>query len=38
MQWPEDPLGGRRSTVERAAELVRTTPPSAKGDFQQHVV
>ncbi|HEU4849286.1 MAG TPA: PD-(D/E)XK nuclease family protein, partial [Terrimesophilobacter sp.] len=29
--WPSDPLGGRRSGVEEAAELVRTAVPGASG-------
>ena len=31
LYWPGDPLGGRRSRVERAAELVRNAEPRASG-------
>ncbi len=35
MSWPEDPLGGRRRVVERAADLVRSAKPDTVGAFQE---
>ncbi|MES2094087.1 MAG: ATP-dependent DNA helicase [Actinomycetota bacterium] len=32
-RWPMDPLGGRRSVVERAAERVRAAEPGAEGTW-----
>lgn len=37
MLWPEDPLGGRRDAVSRAAELVRKSEPAAGGPFREHL-
>ncbi len=37
MSWPEDPLGTRRRAVERAASLVRSTPPAVSGAFEDDV-
>lgn len=37
MEWPEDPLGGRRDAVERSAELVRAIEPSVEGPFREHL-
>jgi DNA helicase-2/ATP-dependent DNA helicase PcrA len=31
LRWPEDPLGGRRGKVERAAAMVRAAVPAASG-------
>ncbi len=35
--WPEDPLGGRRGNVVRAAELVRSSAPSSEGPLQSEI-
>lgn len=35
--WPEDPLGGRRQRVVRAAELVRTIAPSSAGPLESTI-
>lgn len=35
--WPEDPLGTRRERVERAAELVRASTPSAEGPLREEI-
>ena len=35
--WPMDPLGDRRSRVERAAELVRSAKPAAAGGWGKDV-
>ncbi|GAB3802898.1 ATP-dependent DNA helicase [Humibacter antri] len=37
IRWPVDPLGGRRATVERAAELVRSADPSRPGRWTHDV-
>lgn len=37
LYWPEDPLGGRRERVVRAAELVRSTTPSAEGALETEI-
>ncbi|MEO7349046.1 MAG: UvrD-helicase domain-containing protein [Terrimesophilobacter sp.] len=35
--WPDDPLGGRRDAVMRAAENVRSAEPSPKGEFHGEI-
>jgi len=35
--WPFDPLGHRRTTVETAAELVRTADPGAEGLWSHEI-
>lgn len=37
MLWPEDPLGARRETVERAAELVRASSPKVGGPLRNEI-
>ncbi len=37
MVWPLDPLGGRRPTLERAADLVRAARPGAAGQWESYL-
>nr|WP_255506463.1 PD-(D/E)XK nuclease family protein [Cryobacterium sp. BB736] len=37
MVWPLDPLGGRRPTIERAADLVRAARPGAAGQWESYL-